>query len=150
MLNVHVSTLVFGGGETESPLPDVKLQLVSQRVSVQTIISQAVEEQINLLLKKHHEDTEYILAQLDKQYLEQTDVDRQTQHGKVAFKRRAASDLTMKFDIESEIQRAFKAFSDSRFKMFVDSEEVIGLDHTCTIMDGTSIKFIRLIPLQGG
>ncbi|MEZ5583120.1 MAG: hypothetical protein R3F37_10475 [Candidatus Competibacteraceae bacterium] len=146
MLNVSVSTVVFGGGVIESPLPKVNLRLVSQRLSAREIIAQAVKEQVKALLLEHEKDYQRIQRQLQRQYLEQADVDRQAQRGKVALER--VMDKVPQE--EKEIERALKAFRNGSYKMFVDGSEVVELDEMCTLKEGAAVRFVRLIPLVGG
>jgi hypothetical protein len=146
MINVAVSTLVFGGGRTEAPLPPVRLPLVSQRQTAREIIINSVREQMQELRRRHHEDFQDIRKQLDKQYLEQSDVDRQARQGKVALAKNPADAP----DVDKEVRRALQAFRSNSFKMFVDGAEVSRLDDLCTLSDGTKVSFVRLIPLVGG
>lgn len=44
MINVAVSSLVFGDGNPGEPLPTVNLRLVSQRLTVKEIIANVVQE----------------------------------------------------------------------------------------------------------
>ncbi|MEE4376798.1 MAG: hypothetical protein V2J55_04695 [Candidatus Competibacteraceae bacterium] len=146
MLNVSVSTVVFGGGAIESPLPKVQLRLVSQRLSAREIIAQAVKEQVKALLLEHEKDFQQIQRQLQRQYLEQADVNRQAQQGKVALER----EKNTAPQEEREIERALRAFRHGSYKMFVDGEEVVDLDEMCTLKEGAAVRFVRLIPLVGG
>jgi len=146
MINVAVSTLVFGGGKTEAPLPPVRLRLVSQRQTAGEIISNSVREQMQELLRQHREDFDDIRKQLDKQYLQQSEVDRQARQGKVALAKKPASAP----DLDKEVRHALQAFRNKTFKMFVDGAEVSRLDELCTLSDGTKVSFVRLIPLIGG
>jgi len=146
MLNVNVSTLVFGTGETQKPLPKVKLRLVSKRVAAKTIITQAVEKQFNALLADKLDYAE-MTKKLQAQYLEQSEIDTQRDSGKIALAKPQGSQLPI---LENEIKRALNAFKNKSFKMFVDGEEILNLNDECTLVEGANITFIRLVPLVGG
>ncbi len=146
MINVSVSTLVFGSGETQVPLPKVKLRLVSQRLSARKIIADAVREQMKELTREFKKDFQHVRRQLNKQYLNQADLDRQERQGKVALEKKIAAEP----NVEREIERAIQAFKNRTYKMFVDGTEVIKLDEDCTLIEGSSVSFVRLIPLVGG
>jgi hypothetical protein len=64
------------------------------------------------LLRRHRENFENIRKQLDKQYLEQSEVDRQAQQGKVALAKKPASAP----DVDKEVRRALQAFRNNTFK----------------------------------
>jgi len=146
MLTVSVATLVFGSGKTERPLPKVHLSLVSQRLSGRDIIANAVREQMKVLLDVHRNDFAHIQKQLNQQYLDQVEIKRQAQEGKIALGKENIKEP----DLDKEIERALRAFKNRTYKMFVDGLEVIDPDEICTLTEGTKINFIRLIPLVGG
>ncbi len=72
-------------GPPRSPLPTVSLKLVSQRLTVKEVIANAVQEQVEALLREHASDFEQVRRQLDQQYLEQADIDKPVRDGKVAL-----------------------------------------------------------------
>ena len=146
MLKVSVSTMAFGAKEHASDLPEVRLRLVSERLSARDIIARAVAEQIRALREEHPDDEMLIERRLTQQYLAQVDVDRQASQGKVALPARPKQGPQVK----TEIERALRAFANNKFKVFVDGTEVTDLDQPCLLRDGTAIKFVRLIPLAGG
>ena len=102
---------------------------------------------------EYKDDVERIEQLLARQYLQQADIDQQSDDGKVALTRPRLSARTRKLgrlQEEAEIDRATQAFEHNRYKMFVDGTEVADLDELCTVREGTTINFVRLVPLVGG
>ena len=146
MLNVNISTLVFGKGDTEKSLPQVTLKLVSQRITVRQIIQQAVEQQLKTMLADKQAYA-IIRQNFNAQYLEQGEIELQQGSGKIALEKTAADEFPSQ---ELEVRRALQGFENKCFKVFVDGNEVLNPDDECTLVDGATIKFVRLIPLAGG
>jgi len=145
MLNVEVSTLVFGTGAGATSLPPVSLRLVSERVSAREIITRTVAEQIQALEELHKEDFASIYAALSQQYLSPDDLTNQAATGKVVLHREAARPR-----VELEVGRALRSFASKNFKIFLDGRELHKLDDEVTLIDGSSLTFVRLVPLVGG
>jgi hypothetical protein len=146
VLNVNVSTLVFSKGDTERSLPQVTLKLVSQRITVRQIIQQAVEQQLKTMLADKQAYAS-IRQNFNAQYLEQGEIELQQSRGKIALEKPAADELP---SLELEVRRALQGFERKYFKIFVDDNEVLNPNDECTLVDGATIKFVRLIPLAGG
>lgn len=149
MVSICVKSSVFGDGQAHANLPEVTLQLVSERVSLAEIIGRAVREQIATLTRRHHKQYKRIAAQLRRQYLAAADVSDQVRHGKVAMANTLTEDPGQ-LDVDAEIALALQAFSKARFRVYVDGEPITDLDQQFTVTDASRITFLRLVPLVGG
>lgn len=143
MINVSVTSEIFGSVQPQDKIPSVILKLASEQITLKEIIERSVQEQIDCMKRK-----EKSMAQIEKdlrnQYLSQEDIDELASEGKVAYV--SASEDKAKF----EALRALNAFRRKRFKVFIDGEEVQDLAEKRAIYEGCTINFVRLIPLAGG
>lgn len=148
MYSVNVLTMVFGTSGAESPLPPVDFEVQAQTLTAHDIIAHAVAAQVEALLASRGKDAAQIERQLRRQYLAADDIAAQARKGKIAMERPRRQQQGI--HIDDEIRHALNAFERGAYKVFVDGEELVGLDQTCRVSDKTSVKFVRLIPLVGG
>lgn len=149
MHNVNVATLILGTPNQEEPLPEVKLRLASERLSARELLAKTVAEQWHALKADQH-DNARIEACIKRHYLDAEAIAEQADSGKIALPAKDSNKTAQIENIEQHIDRVLNAFARGCFKMFVDGEEVAGLDDHCLLVDGTQVRFIRLIPLVGG
>lgn len=53
-------------------------------------------------------------------------------------------------DVAAAVDAALLAFGDGFFKVFVDDSELADDNSSLSVADGTSLLFLRLVPLAGG
>jgi hypothetical protein len=58
--------------------------------------------------------------------------------------------LPRKVDAEAQIEVALRAFERGRVLLLVDDRQVEGLDHAITLRPGSTVTFLKLVPLVGG
>lgn len=150
-LRVEVRSRVTGaGGEG---VPDVLLDLASERTTVRELIRRAVEEQVRLL----RVDAARCRRALDRQYLSMDEIRAQAATGVVRLPspapggpghadRRRAADL----DVATEVAQAHRAFDGNVFVVFVGGRQVERLDEEIVLVLGQPVAFLRLVPLVGG
>jgi hypothetical protein len=62
----------------------------------------------------------------------------------------AAVDAASAVDAAAAVDAALLAFGDGFFKVFVGDIELADGDSPLSVADGTSLLFLRLVPLAGG
>ena len=149
MFSVCVKSSVFGDGQSGADLPEVTLRLVSERVSLEELVTRAVREQIEALCDQYSGAADRITGQLRRQYLAAGDVAAGARTGKVALATGHPDDPA-ELDVDAEAALAVEAFRRGEFRVFVDSEPVTSLTDILTVSDKTKVIFLRLVPLIGG
>lgn len=135
----------FGTPAADDP-PSVELRLVSERVSPREIIRQRVfaeVAEVNEQRMAHIREgrrTRSLLIDVDQ------DSPEARLNPAVKPSRRSAALL----DAEAEFAKALAAFAKNRFVMLFDESQVEGLDDEFTVMPGSEVTFLHLMPLKGG
>jgi hypothetical protein len=135
----------FGAPAADDP-PPIELRLVSERVSPREIIRQRVfaevaevnEQRAAHLRQNQH--TRSLLINIGD------DSPEARLNPAVKPSRRAAAML----DAEAELARALAAFAKNRFIMLFDDSQVEGLEDELTVVPGSEVTFVHLVPLKGG
>jgi hypothetical protein len=135
----------FGKPAADDP-PPTELRLVSERVSPREIIRQRVfaevaeanERRINH--SRNNQRTRSLLIDLD-------DASAEALLNPAVKSRRRPSAL---LDAEAELAKALTAFAKNRFIMLFDECQVDGLEDDLTVMPGSEVTFVHLVPLKGG
>ena len=135
----------FGTKAEDDPEP-VDLKLVSERVSPREIIRQRVFAEVAELNERRmeharrHARTRSFLVDVE-------DHSPEARLNKILpVKRRSAALL----DAEQEFAKAIEAFEKNRFVMLFDDRQVDGLEDELTVVPGSEVTFLHLMPLRGG
>ncbi|WP_328418178.1 hypothetical protein OG470_31455 [Micromonospora sp. NBC_00389] len=140
VLQVKVRAVVSGA--YRSGMPDVLVELASERATVRELIRRAVEEQIRSL----GVDATRCQTVLDRQYLSAAEIRAQASTGMV----RMPSPQLDSPDVAEHVARACRAFERSVFVLFVGGRQVERLDEEIVLRPGEPVVFLRLTALVGG
>ena len=147
MLNIKVSSEIFGSDKAAEKMPDIHLKLISEQVTLKEIIHRTVHEQIKQL-----QNDSVTQAQIEKrlrnQYLDNEDIAQLALDGKISYS--SAKQTHPMPSVEDEVIRAINAFKRNKVKVFIDGEHISSLSDSHALYDGCVVNFIRLIPLVGG
>lgn len=147
--NIAIKWLVFGEAQKEHGFAPVKLELVSERISVRELISRAVSEQIKELTETQHAEAEVVRITLTRQYLTAKDVATQAETGRIRLPSERKRE-EMSINLDQEIALALQGFSAQAFRVVVDGVAMDSLDEDIVLKPNTKITFLRLMPLVGG
>jgi hypothetical protein len=102
-------------GAAGDRLPDVLVELTTDRTTARELIRRTVEEQVRLLWvdKTHYQSA------LDRQYLSNEDIKAQAANGVIRLPAPPTS-----IDVEAEVARALQAFERGVFVIFVGGRQV--------------------------
>lgn len=150
MIEIEVHSRVAGGSAAEPVLEPVRLRLASERLTVAALIRRAVEEQVRELRVRQYLDAEAARRALDRQYLSADEIDAQAAGGVVRLRQPRRERRTRPVEAEAEVERALRAFEAGAYVILIDGRRVERLDEEVTVAPGTSVTFLRLMPLIGG
>jgi hypothetical protein len=119
------------------------VELASEVTTVRELIRAAVAEQIRCW----RADRWQCRRMLDRQYLTEDEVRAQAATGVV---RMPAVEAPAEPDVPVEVDRACRAFKRGVFAIFINGEQVHGLEERVTLRLGEPVVFVRLIALVGG
>lgn len=114
--------------------PPVKLELVSERVTVRELIESRVRREVAAINRAPGREFRTLV--------QPTDAER-TLNG---FKLRTPKPI----DADAQCALAFDAFESNRFFLLVDDRQVEELDEEIVIGLDTEVGFFKLVPLVGG
>jgi hypothetical protein len=114
--------------------PPVKLELVSERITVRQLIESRVRREVDAINRAP--------AKEFRTLVQPTDAER-TLNG---FKLRKPKPI----DPDLQCALAFDAFERNRFFLLVDDRQVERLDQEIVLGADTEIGFFKLVPLVGG
>jgi hypothetical protein len=60
------------------------------------------------------------------------------------------SELDQKVEVDKAIEVALQAFEDGLYFVFIDDEQIEGLDAIAPLTSNSQLLFLRLVPLVGG
>jgi hypothetical protein len=131
--------------------PPLSLSLPTLRASLRELIARAVrEERQRLCLQQslHQSDAALRTA---RQYLSDDEVQALATEGRVALAPALDADAASTMDeLDLDVRAAWQAFERQRFLVTVGDERIHDLDHVLDIGLDRVVRFVRLIPLQGG
>jgi hypothetical protein len=134
MAAAAVSVLVYDETPGYGRSPPVKLELVSERVTVRELIESRVRREVEAINRAPGREFRTLV--------QPTDAER-TLNG---FKLRVPKPI----DADAQCALAFEAFQKNRFFLLVDDRQVEKLDEEIVIGRDTEIGFFKLVPLVGG
>lgn len=140
VLQVKVRAVVSGADR--DGMPDVLVELASERTTVGELIRRAVEEQIRSL----GVDVPRCRTVLRRQYLSAAEIRAQASTGMV----RTPSPRLDPPDVTEEVARAYRAFERDVFVLFVGGRQVHRLAEEIVLRPGEPVVFLRLTALVGG
>lgn len=79
--------------------------------------------------------------------LSRAEIDRGVERGKIDM---GGSDLQQEVNTESAIVTALQAFEDGVYFVFVDEQQIMGLDDAIYLRPDSHVMFLRLVALVGG
>jgi hypothetical protein len=109
-------------------------------VVLQELISRVVLDEVTAFQKRQ---TERRFVHL----LTATEIDLGVERGKVDM---GGRDLNQQVDPQAAVDTALQAFLDGLYFVFVDGEQVLGLDDPVRLDPGSTVSFVRLVALAGG
>lgn len=143
--SVEVKSTMFGSAAHKASLAPVRLELVSERISVKELIRRTVTEQIRTLHEVYHAEAETVQAALRHHYLYEPDSTASRRPGLFRFLNRR--DVTRpRIDTDSEIRKAWHAFERGRFKILFGDTMLIDLSDELTLTQTSQITFLRIVP----
>jgi hypothetical protein len=146
-MELVVHSYCLKGARQEPLLPPVTLTPTSSTLTVAELIRLTVAEQIAALSVQHWLEQAAVREVLDRQYLSERDIRRQTGEGAIVMPQAKASP---KLDLDIEIERALKGFETLAFRVLHNGVMLQNLDDLIDVSPPSTIAFIRLMPLIGG
>jgi hypothetical protein len=126
-------------------VPDVRVAVADQGISVRELIRGAVAAQLaELAAGRERLDSRRALA---RQYLTDAEVAAMAREGTVRFAPRQPGPVP---DPEAEADRAVAAFRRGVFAVFAGGRQLTGLDDVVRADCAERVLFLRLTPLVGG
>lgn len=130
-------------------LPEVVLELDSDRITVRELIARAVRLQIDELRRR--QDEVAVLCALGRHYLTAEEVMKQAASGQVALpSAKRPGTGAWKIDVAHEIARAHEGFERQAFRVVVDGRMLDRLEDVIRLSGQQIATFLRLVPLRGG
>ena len=123
--------------ETTSPLDDDRvftLDLPAERVTVGDVIRARVRREV--------EDYNACRPEYFRGLVQPTDAERTLNGFRVREQRR--------IDPEEQATKAVEAFGRNGFLLLINDRQVEDLDHAIEVRPGTTVTFLKLVPLVGG
>jgi len=148
-VEVNVVSRVFGNDDISNELPKISFKNFTDTISIRDLIARSVELQIDILIDQHERSKTEIQALLDKQFLEDKDIQEQANSGKIALERPKLP-TEQAIDVSVEIDRAIQSFVLGRFKIFANGTEHTDLEQEIYLGNVIEVKLIRIMPLVGG
>ncbi|QXG41810.1 hypothetical protein [Pseudomonas viridiflava] len=146
-MDIVVHSYCLKGARQETLLPSVTLTPDASTLTVAELIRLTVAEQIAALSVRHFLEQMSVREVLDRQYLSERDIVRQTRAGTIAMPQATASpDL----DVGVEVERALKGFKTRAFRVLHNGVMLQSLDESVDLSPPSTLAFIRLMPLIGG
>lgn len=145
MFTIQVRSRMIG--TTQTPLPAVALELLTETVTIRELIAHAVEEQIHELQTQQHIDVQAVQHILNRQYMTNAEIQAQAKHGVVKMPEPTEM---MQIDVSKQIRKAIEAFEKAVYIIVIDGEQADSLDTVVTLKPTSKITFLRLTPLIGG
>ncbi len=149
MQHVEVRSRSLQTTSQEPGLPTIVLNLLHEEITVAELIRRTVEEQVRELQVACKLNAEQAQRILNKQYLTQEEVDEQVASGVVCLPvgtRAGESAISM----VTEVRKAWRAFEKQAYVLIADGRRMTSLDEKLIFRPGSSVTFIRLVPLIGG
>lgn len=149
-------------------MPDVQIEFVSTRpsapavdplavrlpalrASLRELIACTVREQSQRLAVQQSLAVQDAAMRVARHYLTDDEVRTLARDGRVAIDAGAPSlDAATANDLQLDVQAAWQAFEHQRFMVTVGDRRVHTLDEALEIGVDQVVRFVRLIPLQGG
>ncbi len=145
MVTIQVRSRTIG--TTQTPLPPVAFDLLTETLTIRELIAHAVEEQIYELQIQQKLDTQSVQHILNRQYLINAEIQAQAKLGAVKMPEPIE---IRKIDVSRQIRKATEAFEKGVYVIVIDGEQADSLDQTVMLNPTSKITFLRLTPLVGG
>lgn len=149
-VTVEVRSRVVGGSPNDPVLAPVTLNLPEETITVAELIRRTVEEQVGELRARQYLDFEQARRTLDRQYLTAEEMVEQAEQGAIRPRPSRRALHPRQVDPEAEVARALHAFEGGAYLILVDGRRVERLDEEIRFAPGTTVTFLRLMPLVGG
>ncbi|XZG71615.1 hypothetical protein ACTSKR_07080 [Chitinibacteraceae bacterium HSL-7] len=136
---------------TLSSEPEARIKVPWQHAEIRAdeLIRQVVTEQCRILSEREQLNAEEARQRIARQYLSAADIARMTQSGRIALtdpQSPASNDV----DVDTEADAALQAWRRRRFLLLVGDRQIQQADEVIQLHPAQAIRFVRLIPLQGG
>lgn len=140
-----VIQLEFQSTLASTPASSLSLSWLENEMTAAELIRRTVTEQCRQLAERHGRAD--ARARIARQYLSDADIDRMQQEGRIAM---PATTVESDPDTATETAIALEAFRRRRFLLLVGERQIRAEDDIITLTPHQPIRFVRLIPLQGG
>ncbi|HXU00616.1 MAG TPA: hypothetical protein VN903_06465 [Polyangia bacterium] len=134
MTAAPVSVLMYDETPGYGRSPAVKLELVSERITVRQLIESRVRREVDEINRAPAHEFRTLVQPSDAE---------RTLNG---FRLRTPK----RIDADAQCALAFDAFEHNRFFLLVDDRQVERLDEEIVIGRDTEVGFFKLVPLVGG
>jgi hypothetical protein len=132
---------------TSQPESRLELPWLHCSIRADVLIRLTVLEQCRLLSEREQLGAAQAQQRIARQYLRDADIARMQQEGRIAMP--ATTDESGP-DPATEVAIALEAFRRSRFLLLVGEQQIRSEHDIITLSPHQPIRFVRLIPLQGG
>ena len=128
----------------DAGMPAVLVELSQERITLRELIRLAVTEQVAELRM----NVSRCRQLLDRQYMTDADVAAAAKQG--ALKMPSRAHMAGELDVDTEVERALRAFGGRTFVVFNGGRQVEHLDDEVIVRLGEPVVFLRLTALVGG
>ena len=128
------SLLIKDESATGEVLHEVQLNFKDEKVTIQEIITQRVQQEVEAYNKK--------LPSIFHGLIQPSEAERALNGYKMKNK--------VKVDAEKQVLTALAAFKSNGFFVLVDDHQAEELDELVTVKPSTVVSFVKLTPLVGG
>jgi hypothetical protein len=118
----------------------VALPPAGHALTLNDLIALIVAEEVRAFQKRQQERR---LARI----LSPAEIQEGVEHGKVDLGER---ELNQPVDEAGAVVNALQAFEDGLYFVFVDGQQLTGLDQNVSLKPGSLVSFVRLVALAGG
>jgi hypothetical protein len=150
MPDIHIEFLSTRPASQPAPA-SLPVRLPSLRASLRELIARTVREQSQRLAVQQTVAAQDAAVRVARQYLTDDEVEALAREGRVAVEGGAQAQPASGDDaLQVDVQAAWQAFERQRFMVTVGDRRVHTLDEMLDIGLGDVVRFVRLMPLQGG
>ena len=135
-------------GQSRPPFPDWSVPLPpelwgSEQLTLRDLITRIVLEEVEAFRQRQEE------MRLTR-VLSTAEIARGAARGKITMNAQDPLQIEQRTDTEVAVAAALQAFEDRLYYVFVDDVQGEWLDQPVRLRTGSSVTFLRLVPLVGG
>ncbi|HEX8231187.1 MAG TPA: hypothetical protein VF826_18050 [Chloroflexia bacterium] len=135
-------------GQSKPPFPDWSVPLppelwASEQMTLRDLITRIVLEEVEAF---HHRREERRLTRV----LSSAEMAQAAARGKISMSAQDSTQVEQRAEPDVAVAAALQAFEDRLYYVFVDDAQGEWLDQPVRLRPGSSVTFLRLVPLVGG